>query len=207
MFYFNYLKQNVIDYDLFVDSLHFKVNLSAFSLLIYLCCSFQDVKLTAVNDDQLFVFEDCLYQVNETIASIWSLVFLLLKQVYYFSTEKTSQYLRRTITRKWSRNASISSSRFFLFVPRDGQRKDESFDWIICLNDFLPCFSFFHQQQKTYSLDTTIGICGIRYIFHSANQTSVFSIEFLCKRVSFSPWLHILLKNKNKDCGDRNSSF
>ncbi|CAF3054429.1 unnamed protein product [Rotaria socialis] len=44
--YFNYLKQNVIDYDLLVDSLYFK-----------------DVKLTAVNDDQLFVFEDYLYQV------------------------------------------------------------------------------------------------------------------------------------------------
>ncbi|CAF0745815.1 unnamed protein product [Didymodactylos carnosus] len=44
--YFNYLKQNVIEYDLLVDYLYFK-----------------DVKLTAVNDDQLFVFEDFLYQV------------------------------------------------------------------------------------------------------------------------------------------------
>ncbi|CAF1636047.1 unnamed protein product [Adineta ricciae] len=43
--YFNYLKQNVIDFDLLVDNLYFK-----------------DVKLTAVNDDQLFVFEDYLYQ-------------------------------------------------------------------------------------------------------------------------------------------------
>ncbi|UJR07581.1 hypothetical protein I4U23_011869 [Adineta vaga] len=44
--YFDYLKQNVIDFDLLVDGLYFK-----------------DVKLTAVNDDQLFVFEDYLYQV------------------------------------------------------------------------------------------------------------------------------------------------
>jgi hypothetical protein len=46
MFYYNYLKNAVIEFDLLVDNLYYK-----------------DVKLTAVNDDQLFVFEDYLYQV------------------------------------------------------------------------------------------------------------------------------------------------
>ncbi|CAM4843682.1 unnamed protein product [Rotaria magnacalcarata] len=59
--YFNYLKQNVIDYDLLVDSLYFK-----------------DVKLTAVNDDQLFVFEDYLYQ---AIVGLCVLFESLLRQI------------------------------------------------------------------------------------------------------------------------------
>jgi len=46
VYYYNYLKQSVIDYDLLIDSLYYK-----------------DVKLTAVNDDQVFVFEDFLYQI------------------------------------------------------------------------------------------------------------------------------------------------
>jgi hypothetical protein len=44
--YYNYLKQCVFEYDLFIDSIYYK-----------------DVKSTAVNDDQVFVFEDLLYQV------------------------------------------------------------------------------------------------------------------------------------------------
>ncbi|CAF0705607.1 unnamed protein product [Brachionus calyciflorus] len=44
--YYNYLKQCVFDYDLLIDSIYYK-----------------DVKTKAVNDDQVFVFEDLLYQV------------------------------------------------------------------------------------------------------------------------------------------------
>jgi hypothetical protein len=44
--YYNYLKNCVFEYDLLIDSTYYK-----------------DVKQTAVNDDQVFVFEDLLYQV------------------------------------------------------------------------------------------------------------------------------------------------
>ena len=44
--YYNYLKQCVFEHDLLIDSIYYK-----------------DVKSTAVNDDQVFVFEDLLYQV------------------------------------------------------------------------------------------------------------------------------------------------
>ncbi|RNA11133.1 TBC1 domain family member 19 [Brachionus plicatilis] len=44
--YYNYLKQCVFEYDFLIDSIYYK-----------------DVKIKAVNDDQLFVFEDLLYQV------------------------------------------------------------------------------------------------------------------------------------------------
>lgn len=46
--YFAQLKKNVLEVDLMIDKLIFK-----------------DVQLTASNDDQYFVFEDLLYQVNE----------------------------------------------------------------------------------------------------------------------------------------------
>ena len=45
--YYDQLKMCVLQHDLLVDSLIYK-----------------DVKLTAVNDDQYFVFEDYLYQVS-----------------------------------------------------------------------------------------------------------------------------------------------
>ena len=44
------LKSNVINIDLIVDKLVFK-----------------DIQLTATNDDQYFVFEDILYQVNARV--------------------------------------------------------------------------------------------------------------------------------------------
>ncbi|XP_047517392.1 TBC1 domain family member 19 isoform X3 [Pieris napi] len=51
--YFNRLKKSVLEVDLMIDKLIFK-----------------DVQLTASNDDQYFVFEDLLYQVNRHVLTV-----------------------------------------------------------------------------------------------------------------------------------------
>jgi len=61
LMYYEQLKTHVLQHELLVDSLVYK-----------------DIKLTATNDDQYFVFEDYLYQVNSyvSVVSLADLSFL-----------------------------------------------------------------------------------------------------------------------------------
>ncbi|CAF1046665.1 unnamed protein product [Adineta steineri] len=160
--YFNYLKQNVIDFDLLVDSLYFK-----------------DVKLTAVNDDQLFVFEDYLYQV----------LLLFSRDTYVqscFSTSTNGCQPIRSFVKK-----VINADECSVIYPPNGIIPFYGFSMLVAPMCFVfedPIHLYFIFQQFY-----------MKYFFHlhhiSASPKAIIGLcvlfESLLRQISSELWFHL----------------
>lgn len=141
------LKNNILTTDLIVDKLVFK-----------------DVQLTATNDDQYFVFEDILYQVQIGFLKIWWMHYLLfitiLQVILCFSRDtEINQYIQSDL-------ANMTKSKGYEgppsgIVPFHG----------ICMFGKLRISIENHSQNWTiFKSLSSISAAPFCYIFDSAEQ-------------------------------------
>ncbi|ELT89515.1 hypothetical protein CAPTEDRAFT_108817, partial [Capitella teleta] len=174
--YYEQLKTGVLQHDLLVDSLIYK-----------------DVKLTATNDDQYFVFEDYLYQVLLPFSRDTT----ILQHFNYSSASPAKSYIR----------GKLGVDEFAVNYPPNGVIPFHGFSMYVCplcyiYNDIIHLYFVFREMYNRYffrlhtlsshpqvsaSINSIMGIVSLCLQFERLLQTHEAILFFHLKSIGVQP--------------------